>query len=949
LARLARELSGFGRVSSSAVELVERDPELAAIDTVLATGGTILIEAGAGMGKTALLDEACGRAESLGAEVLRARGSSLEAAFPFGVVRQLFERRLSRAGCEERDALLDGPAGAARRTVEAEPPSDSAFDDSFAVVHGLYWLAANIADRCPLVLVVDDVHWVDWPSLRWLAYLAPRLDGIRVSLLGALRPGDAPADDAPLSVLRSTATVIEPGLLTPAGVSAVARSVGEQSFDDETCAALAVASGGNPFYLVELVRSAGEAGHVGRGTAAERVVRHVLARVGRLDARALVFAEALAILGDGVEMRLASAMTGGDSASASMFAAGLVRMEILADTEPCRFLHPIVREAVEGSMDAGQRDAMHRAAARVLAHEGAAPGHVAAHLMHVRPAAEIWVQSQLRSAARAALDTGAPAPASDFLRRALIEPPPAPERVSVLRELAVAEAWSGRDTATARLDEALARTAGRRARAEIALELAETLAGLFRWVEAVDVIERALAELGEADTTLADRLEGELVVAAMHDARRASLVAPLLERLIARPLCGPPAEARAVATGMAAILSGRPAADAVQLLEGGLGRPGAPVRNWDTRAALLWSLITAEQFDTVAAALAPMEDQARRSGSARGLIATYSTLALLELRLGALPEADAAARVALHVLSEGDFAPGLAFGAAVLANVATEAGDLSEARCVLELLPRSGWPAGLATVLIPAAWGRLHLAAGRPVEAVAAFRTCEEMFGADLWGMELRDVGYLHVRSGAAEALLRVGDRDQARAVAHAELADVRRFQAPRAVGVALRVAGLADGGNNGLGLLEESVAVLGGSPARLEQAKSLVELGAARRRGGHPRSAREVLVTGLDLAAQCGARPLVARARAELAAAGARPRRERSHGIEALTPRELRVAQLAAQGQTNREIAYSLYVSLKTVEGHLARAYNKLGIEKRAELGTALAHEKQGWAPSSG
>jgi DNA-binding CsgD family transcriptional regulator len=217
------------------------------------------------------------------------------------------------------------------------------------------------------------------------------------------------------------------------------------------------------------------------------------------------------------------------------------------------------------------------------------------------------------------------------------------------------------------------------------------------------------------------------------------------------------------------------------------------------------------------------------------------------------------------------------------------------------------------------------------------------MFGADIWGMKLCDIGYLHARSGAAEALLRMGDRDQARALAQAELADVRRFRAPRAVGVALRVAGLAEGGNDGLGLLEESVAVLGGSPARLEQAKSLVELGAARRRDGYPRSAREVLVTGLDLAARCGARPLAARARTELAAAGARPRRERSHGIEALTPRELRVAQLAAQGQTNREIAYSLYVSLKTVEGHLARAYNKLGIEKRAELNAALEREKQG------
>jgi DNA-binding CsgD family transcriptional regulator len=322
-------------------------------------------------------------------------------------------------------------------------------------------------------------------------------------------------------------------------------------------------------------------------------------------------------------------------------------------------------------------------------------------------------------------------------------------------------------------------------------------------------------------------------------------------------------------------------------------------------------------------------------------VAAYSTLGLLKLRLGALPEADAAARVALRVLQEGDFAPGLGFAATVLADVATEAGELDEAQALLGLLPRQGWPAGVGTVLIPAARGRLRLAQGRAADAFADFQACSALFGADAWGMRTRETGYVHARSGAALALLRLGRRQRACQLAEAELADVRVFGAPRALGVTLRAAGLARGGAEGLALLHESVAALDGSPALLERAHSLAELGAALRRSGERVAARGPLAQALELAARCGARPLAARARDELKAAGARPRRPWRTGVEALTSSELRVARLAAEGRSNREIACELYVTLKAVEGHLARAYAKLGIEGRAQLPRALGAEK--------
>jgi DNA-binding CsgD family transcriptional regulator len=934
----------------SVERLLERERELAAVDELLGCGGAVLAEGKAGIGKTALLEAACRRAAGLGREVLRARGSELEAGFAFGVVRQLFERRLASAKESERDALLAGPAGAVRPLLFGEIAARSAFDTSFAVLHGLYWLTVNLADRRPLLIAVDDGHWADEPSLRWLAHLAPRLEGPAVALLVAMRPRPPASIGAPLEVLMAEArAVVRPELLSEDAVGAMVRAALGGEVADDVCVAAWAASGGNPLYLTELVRAV-ELGDrplaeldpaqlLAGGS--EGVARRVLAGLRGLGPRALELAQALAVLGDGCELRHAAMIAGMEMPEAISLATGLVRIEVLAADDPPKFIHPVVRTAVEGWLESDARDALHRTAARLLHADGAPPGQVAAHLAGVRPTGDDWVLDRLREAARAAMQSGAPGAAAGLLRRALAEPPPTEQRVDVLREAAQAEASAGRDTAFEQLEEALRLATDPPERARIALEVAEAYAALFRWVDAVDVIERALAELGEADEELAARLEGELVVCGLHDARRASRVAPVISRLSSRKLSGSAVEALAVARGMAMVLAGRPAEEAAIPLEDAISRTAPAAENWDTRAALLWSLVTAERFHAVEMSLAPMVAEVHRTGSARGFVAVYSTLALLRFRLGALPEADAAARVALRVLQEGDFAPGLAFAATVLADVAIEAGGLNEAQALIALLPQEGWPAGVGTVLIPAARGRLRLAQGQPAEALADFQICAEMFGPDVWGTEMRDVGYLHARAGAAQALLRLGEREAARQIAQAELSDVRVFGAPRALGIALRAAGLAEGGEDGLELLYESVATLRDSPAVLELAHSLTELGAALRRDGQRAAARELLAEALEIAVRCGARRLAARARQELKATGARPRREWRTGVESLTPSELRIVHLAAEGRTNREIAHELYVTLKTVEGHLSRAYTKLGIEGRAQLTGVLEGEK--------
>ena len=686
--------------------LLERGRELAAVEQLLGQGGGLLaIEAGAGLGKTALVQAACRRAQELGYQVLRARGAELEDDFAFGVVRQLFERRLASAVPEEREALLDGAGAAARSLLFERQVEATASDSLFSVLHGLYWLAANLSAVRPLLLAIDDAHWTDELSLRWLVYLAPRLDGLRLALLVALRPQEPGSAKAPLLALRSEATMLlHPASLSRAAVATLVRAAMGGGSHYQIGEAVWDASGGNPLYVSELLRgfklNAQEVAELDLtelfAGGLEGIGRRVVARVRSLDPSALRLAQALAVLGDSCALRHAAAIAGLSMTDAIRLATGLVRLEVLATDEPPGFVHPVIRDALEASLGSDERDAAHRAAARLLHADRAAAGQIAAHLIGLQHAGDNWVLTRLQEAAQEAVDSGAPKTAADLLNRALAEPPSASGRIGLLRQTARAEASAGREAAFLHLAEARRLATDPRERAEIALEVAEAYAALFRWADAVEAIAQALAELGEADKQLAARLESELVICGLHDARcAAARIKPVLKRLYS-PGESPLEEAVAVAQGMAMALAGQPAAEVAVPLEGALARARSPTANWDTRAALLWNFVTAERFGVVETALKPMLAEVHRSGSARGLVATYSTLGLLKLRLGALPEANSAARVALRVLQEGDFQPGLPFAATVLADVAIEAGELDEAEALLALLPKEVGPPGSA-------------------------------------------------------------------------------------------------------------------------------------------------------------------------------------------------------------------------------------------------------------
>ena len=212
-----------------------------------------------------------------------------------------------------------------------------------------------------------------------------------------------------------------------------------------------------------------------------------------------------------------------------------------------------------------------------------------------------------------------------------------------------------------------------------------------------------------------------------------------------------------------------------------------------------------------------------------------------------------------------------------------------------------------------------------------------ERLGGLMESFAMRNPAVLAWRSHLALPLLALERRDEALELAREEVELARDWGAPRAIGVALRTRGVAESGAVGIATLRESLDVLETSSARLERARTLVELGAALRRSNERAEARELLRQGLEIAHRTGAQPLVEHAQTELAATGARPRRLVLSGTESLTPSERRVAEMAAENMTNKDIAQALFVTPKTVEVHLSNVYRKLGIGSRAQLGEAL------------
>lgn len=917
---------------------LEREAELSQIARALhaacnGRGGVLLVEAPAGLGKTTLVRWGIRMASDRRLRVLSARGVERERDLPFGVVRQLIEPVVADA--VEADRWFSGAAEQARPALETHG-LDRPAAEMFAVVHGLYWLIANLAGAQPLLLAVDDVQWADAASLRFLTYLQHRVGELAVLMLIAARP--ASSDTEPeLEALRSAPEVVraEPGPLSAAATEELIAGAFGAAPDPEFVAACRRSAGGNPFFLKSLLAVLAEQGVAGDRAHAElaesmvpvEVRRSVLRRLAGLGPAAAALARAVAVLGSDVRVYRAARHADLEPQQAELVADRLSQAELLRSGRPLEFEHPILREAVYQQLAPGERSLAHRRAADLLLQEGCSAEQVASQLLFVSPADDQEVVVLLRRAARASVARGAPESAIRYLARALQEPAGA-QRCEVLLELGVAENLLARPEAVEHLHQALAASETPEMRADAAIRLLR--AGMM-WggANALALLEPFMDDLAERDPELAARVDAELLVTAGTEFADVSAFARRLARFLDAP-GDTSAERIALAAG-AALAQDAPSA--IRLAERAFAA-GRLVEDLTSSSLLpftvCWTFVLGDRLDLAEKLLELATTDARSRVSAPGIGMASLWRSLILHRRGELERAAEEAQFGLDLNVELGTGFGISWHRAALLAALVDRGCIDDARAVLDGTAITIRNTG--DQLLAFHHGRLLHAEGRHAEAVSQF---DQLAG--VAESSPRDEASIPHHAAAVRSLIALGDQAAATTRAQQALQLAERWGTSRAIGTATHMLALASPKDVRLELLEAATERLAATSAPLEQAAALLDLGAERRRLGERVRAREILRDAEELATVCGAGPLVERAREELAAAGARARKVMRSGADALTPGERRVARLALEGRTNPEIAQQLFVTARTVETHLRHVYQKLGVSSRRELAGAL------------
>ncbi len=486
-----------------------------------------VIEGSPGIGKTRLLAAARRIAADAGMRCLTARGSQLERAFPFGVVRQLFEPALVAADAGERGELFAGPPARVERLLsgQGEPQLPDA-GGPFALYHGLYLLTANLSAVNSLALFVDDLHWCDPPSIAALEYLARRLEGLPVLLVVASRPHEPDFERSILDTLGAepSARVVAPRALSEAATAGLVRARMSPAAADVFCRACHAATAGNPLLVAELASALADEGVAGRAEdvarvaeiGPEAVARAVRLRLARLSEEDRPFARAASVLGDGALLEDAAAMARLEIPRAAAAASALAEADLLRAGKAVTFVHPVVRAAVYASLGPFEQREAHAQAARLLTDAGRSPEQIAAHVLQCPPAADQPAVAILRAAAQRSMADGAAGLAAAYLLRALDEPPAREQQPEILFELGTAEQFLNGPRAAEHMRQALTLTGNQARRAMIALGLGRALYMAGRMTEAKNVFEEALADPA-LDAALTRSLETGLVVLGLFE------------------------------------------------------------------------------------------------------------------------------------------------------------------------------------------------------------------------------------------------------------------------------------------------------------------------------------------------------------------------------------------------------------------------------------------------
>ncbi|WP_026412963.1 ATP-binding protein [Actinomadura oligospora] len=948
--------------------MVERSERLRALEDMLdaargGTGSVVLVEGAAGVGKTALLHALAERATASGAVFAGASASSLERNMPLATVGQIFEERVLSGDERARAARLLRDGALTAMAHDPGTPSGAPVALPPLVLGGLSDILLGLADRTPVVVGVDDVQHFDELSRQVLLYVARRVRSARILLVatGCPRTGDdASSFHADLPRLPGAHRMrLEP--LSRQGTEAVI----EERLGPAAARRLADeahrATGGNPLLVRALVED-----QPGRADDSESPVFASAFRQAVLycvhHSGLARFAAGLAALGDRVgDAPRADGPCDADVRSAALSPAALVGELLRLDAESTGehrerlaaigllgasgLCHEAVETAVLRSLPAAERRELLGRAADVLYGRGAPAPVVADRLMAADRLDGPWGVQVLRDAAEQAQAEGRFALAVDQLRLALREASGDEARHAARFALAGAECRLDPSIAARHLPALIRALHDRPVPDE---EGTAFVVGLLLW----------LGRSGEALNLVAEPVPAE----ATPFARPPGLDGPIAGRywwlpdaypgLVGRspfPTTGradPPGggDLRALSVArrlLAGDAPGRPAdpgrrARLLAEAEAVLQEPGSPPPVPLAVHAVLVALLHIDELERVEG-WCDDRDKAARARSPLGAALTAALRAKIHLRRGELVEAEQRAREALDTAPPAAWGVAAGIPLAALLAALTRLGDLAEAQRVLSVpVPPAMWDTPAVLPYLRAR-GRYHLAVGAPRAALAEFHACGELM--TLWEMDLPSL--VPWRTDAAEAHLRLGEIGAARRAAEEQMARLAHGGA-RTRGITLHVLALASATEERPRLLTEAIHLLEQAGDRLERARALSALSDAYRAMGHEGTARALWRRADLLFAECGADG-VRRTLAD-SVTGDHVRADGAHDgpweeapahdpLVELSDAERRVAEYAANGYTNRQIARRLHVTMSTVEQHLTRVYRKLSITRRTDL----------------
>ena len=933
--------------------VLERERELSAVQAACSAVGSghgrlIVVDGPAGVGKTLLISAAAQAAAAAGLEVARTRGGELEQDLGWGIAVDLLDAVLAGRSREERERLFSGRGRWAATVLEGREVDDGGDRvvraDTVQIVAGLARLTGELAAERPIALLVDDAHWADGPSLRWLVHLSSRLESLPVLIVLGVRARQGAESEmvARVQAAASDRLALSPLSRTATGALVAARlGAGDAAVD----AAIHEVTGGNPFLLDQLIRHL-VAGPVDPGTVRaarpQELGALIWPRVLALGPQARALAEAVSVLGVRTPLRRAASLAGLSREAAASVADQLVEAGVFMDAVPLDFAHPLVRSVVAAEVSAARTDELHRRAARVLIEDRADPEAAAVLLLASEPVDERWAADLLLEGAEHAMSRAAYEGAARLLTRALAERTLAPDRRHSARvELGRALISAGQSEGIEPLREAFADTSRPLERGMLALELGDALFGLAHPRDAIEIYQLGAEAVGSEDERLRLHLLAQAGFAALAAQGEVDDADSLIAAVIGAGRRSRAGDDRAALSfaAISAFWMGAAAEVCVPLAERALAAEpyAARAANWTPDLTFLLVILAfCDAYERRDAFLDQAIDRAQNRLAPAEIVAYARWRSFGRMRQGRIADAEADARLTmrpLELLARGQSATALYTAALIPPLVAR--GALKEAEQILAACPVDEID-DLDVLLLLEARAELRTAQRRLADARADL----ERLHKEAANRRMNSLGARTWSADLAILLHATGEELAARDLAAEQLVRARAFGARSSLGHALRASGSVASGTAGLEHLEEAVTILADSSARLEHAQALLTLGSAKRRLGHRRAAIDLLGQALDLASRCGATPLVAVSRAELQLAGARPRRERLSGPEALTAAELRVAILAAQGATNAEIAHELVVTRRTVETHLTSTYRKLDIKRRDELPAALLQD---------